>query len=505
MNRKFTRVLTKNMLSLSRFKNTAEFEEDGKKAVTITVPVGSEWRFEVAFKSILVLKVVSGIAEIFGKELPNNVDIMLSGTKAAVYCPPGPGSELTVLSYYITVNSNNMTNEPDDFIEYTSCESVMPIYTNLHLLLEARRLQCRAYNERYPENTRIGPRVLILGLRTAGKSSLAKILVSYANKMESCPILVNLEPRDGVFAIPGSITATPISDSLQVDCAGGYGFSTTSGSLLHNPKQPIVKNIGFSSFADNLDLYNDQVSRLGVSVLSRFHEDPVVKTAGAIIDTPCLAIKDLKIIENIVADFEVDTIVVLGNERLLIELKKKYLLKVAARHLDIVKVPVSGGVVELDDQFIRRSQEECIREYFYGNYKTRLSPFKTDVDIKDIVVFRGVLSLEAASRMAFLPSGDSYTAEEKPETDAETSHLELEKFYTPLTDPSSTNLDNLIIAITHLLQSNMRGKDLLGASVMGYIHVIGVDDTKGKVKVLLPYPCAVPRNVMISTSINYLD
>lgn len=490
------------MLLIPGFGTSAEQEAQRKNAVPVTIDGGSEWRYEVAFKSILVIKVISGIGEIFGTELANGVEVTLSGTKGAVYCP---GPDQLVMTYYVASNPTNMTGESDEFVEYTSADSVMPIFTNLHFLLESRRQQCLSYNRMNPNTARTGPRVLVLGSRTTGKSTLCKVLVSYSQKMDSMPILVNLDPREGVFALPGSITATPISDFLQVECCGGYGFSTTSGSLFHNPKQPIVKNIGFPSRTENSDLYNDQVSRLGVTVLSRLHEDPIVKASGIIIDTPSMTIKDLKLIENIVSDFEVDTIVVLGNERLLIELGKKYLLKVAARQLDIVKVPVTSGAVELDEQFIRRTQEECIKEYFHGNLKTRLSPFKTEIDPKDIVIYKGVLSVDAALRLAFLPGGDSYTPEEKHENADSSGEGDLEKFYERLNDPSSSNLDNLILAITHLPLSNARGKDLLNASIMGYIHVSSVDETKGRLKVLLPNPSAVPRNVMISTSINYTD
>lgn len=490
------------MLLLPGFGSTAEQEAQRKSAVQVTIKGGSEWRYEVAFKSMLVLKVISGIGEIFGTELANGVEVSLSGSKGAVYCP---GPELLVVLYYVASNPNNMTGESDEFVEYTSSDSMMPIYTNLHLLIESRRQQCLCFNRLNPNNARTGPRVLVVGSRTTGKTSLCKVLASYSQKMDSTPILVNLDPREGVFALPGSITATPISDFLQVECCGGYGFSTTSGSLFHNPKQPIVKNIGFSCASDNSDLYNDQVSRLGVTVLSRLHEDATVKASGIIIDTPSMTIKDLKMIENIVSDFEIDTIVVLGNERLLIELGKKYQLKVAAHQLDIVKVPVSSGVVELDEQFIRRTQEECIKEYFYGNFKTRLSPFKTEIDPKDIVIYKGILTVDAALRLAFLPGGDSYTHEDKTENADGTGEEDLEKFYERLNDPSSSNLDNLILGITHLPLSNARGKDLLNASIMGYIHVSNVDESKGRLKVLLPNPSAVPRNVMISTSINYTD
>lgn len=469
--------------------------------IPIQIPLNHEWRIEVPFKSIFKFKITRGIAEIFGTELPLNVELQLyPGAKCAIYSP----IETTTVEYMILPNRNDMlamsNDDQDTFDGYLSGETGMTPFLNLHIAIEAQRQQINDYNI-LNESKLSGPRVLVIGNKFSGKTSLCKILASYANKMNNTPILVNLNPRDGVFALPGSLTATPISDSFDLECSGGWGFSTTSGTLSHNPKQPIVKNYGFGDFKENLDLYKYQISQLGIAVLSRLEEDIQVNNSGIIVDTPALDIKDFGIIESIVSDFRINIIVVMGSEKLMIDLKKKF--KHKSTSLDIVKVPKSTGVVELEDSYIRRLQEECIKEYFNGNYKTRLSPFKTDIDVQDLIIYKGVITKELISTLSFLPAGDSYTVEEDNETKQEENLLE--KYYSLLEQPSSSNLDNSIMAITHVPQttSKTNSRALLNSSVLGYVHVSKFDDEKKKLKVLLPFPGIFPRNILISTNIGF--
>ena len=472
-------------------------------ATTFHLEGKSEWRFEVPFKTILSLKVTEGVGEIFGTELPLNVPVQLTGVKYALYAPLPEGC---TVEYSTRINRDQAPGSSDstDISEYISEDTPMNQYINLHMALESYRQETADYNYLNPSSPRSGPRVLILGNRSAGKTALARILSSYAYKMDHHPVLVNLNPRDGVFSLPGSLTATPISDTFDLESANGYGGTTTSGSAVHNPKQPVVKNFGFLSPTDNLELYKYQVSKLGVVVMSRLEEDADVRNSGVIIDTPALNIKDINVMENIVSDFEVNVVVVVDNERLLIDLRKKFKHKISNSQLAMVKIPKSGGVVELDDSFIRQCQEETIKEYFNGDRKTPLSPFKTEVDVKDFRYFKGVLSLDFNPSLSFLPSGDSYTTDDMDE-DRKKDENSMDKFYTALEDPDASKLENLIIAITQLPQNNKQPKDLLNTCVLGYIHVSRVDEARGKMKVLSPMVAAIPRNILLVTTIGYTE
>ena len=64
----------------------------------------------------------------------------------------------------------------------------MMSYANLHFALQKSRQHAEDTQSR-------GPRVLILGSENAGKTTLAKILIGYAVRQGSSPIVVGLDPK----------------------------------------------------------------------------------------------------------------------------------------------------------------------------------------------------------------------------------------------------------------------------------------------------------------------
>lgn len=494
------------MEAIPGFRSEQDSEDVNNTVITIEVKEGQEWRFEVPFKLMLVLKVVQGVGEIFGTELPVNSELQFTGVKYSVYAPLPEGCKL---EYYIKSNRDNATtsNEVSEISEYISDDNAMKQYINLHYLLESKRQEITDYNLVNSLSVKLGPKVLILGNRYCGKTVVSKILSSYAFKMDHQPVLVNLNPRDGVFSLPGSISATPISDNFDLESINGYGTTVTSGTTYHNPKQPLVKNCGFEDFALNLDYYKHQVSQLGITLLSRFDQDRIVNDSGCIIDTPPLTIKDISLIENIVADFEVDVIVVIGNDKFLMDLKRKFNHKILKNQLFMLKVPKSDGVVELDDSYIRKCQEETIKQYFNGNFRNVLSPFKTEITASDFAIYKVMETSAVNSSLLFAPAGDSFEPDATGSTDNtlsnDTDHLD--KYLEKAEDLSITNLENLIVAITQLPLNNKLQRDLLNTNVLGYIHVSKYEESKGKLKVLMPVPGTFPRNVLIATNIGYSE
>ncbi|RCK55284.1 mRNA cleavage and polyadenylation factor CLP1 [Candida viswanathii] len=489
-------------MSIPGFGNIEQVNDEISN-ISITIPEGNEWRIEVPFNKILKLKVVSGILEINGTELANNVQLQFSGTKTFLYSPVSD----SVVEYSLVDNKDDLSlvsSLDEGFLEYLSDDSNMNSIVNLHMYLESKRQLTKDFNfSSGVEQQQSGPRVMIIGSKASGKTSVLKTLVSYANKMNSTPILVNLQPRDGVFALPGSLTATPISDFFDIESCNGYGFTTTSGTLLHNPKQPVVKNFGMVDFNDNLDLYKLMIEKLGITVLSRLDQDLNIKNSGIIVDTPPLNLKNFDVIESIVSNFLIDHIIVVGNERLAIELNKKFAHKL--NQLSIIKLSKLSGCVDVEDKFIRLQQEQTIKEYFNGNFKTRLSPFKTDIELLGLKIYKNILTQDLISQMAFLPAGDDFEKDENSREEDE-DDKELAKYYLALDEPNSSNLDNSIVAITHLSNADKKiGRDLLNTSVMGYIHVSKFDDEKKRLKILLPFPGVFPKNVLISTNIGYSE
>lgn len=229
---------------------------------TQDLPAGSEYRFEVSFSQRLTVKLVSGSAELFGTELaPSSKDpYTFSGTKAAIYTWHGCKLEL----------------EGEVESEYVAEETQMSSYANAHFALENLRDRATQMNE-------TGPRILVVGPENAGKTSVVKILTAYAVKAGRQPMVVNLDPRQSMMSVPGSLTAAAFSSIVDVE--EGWGSSPISGPSPIPVKMPLVYHYGMASPEEG-KLFRPLVTRMALAVTSRLEVDKKSKAAGFIIDTP---------------------------------------------------------------------------------------------------------------------------------------------------------------------------------------------------------------------------
>lgn len=120
----------------------------------------------------------SGNAEIFGTEITVGPTYSFSGVKSAIYT--WQGCELEIRG---SVASS-----------YVSDEAPMMAYLNTHFALNRLRGHGDSVNGQRGETS--GPRVMIVGPRDSGKTSLVKILAAYALKSGQNPVLVNLDPGE---------------------------------------------------------------------------------------------------------------------------------------------------------------------------------------------------------------------------------------------------------------------------------------------------------------------
>jgi len=194
------------------------------------------------------LQIVSGSAEIFGTELPSNQKFTFSGVKSAIY----------------TWNGCTIEIAGSAAVEYTAEETPMTPYVNLHFALEKRRGEAE-------ERQIQGPRVLIIGPEDSGKTSLVKVLAGYGVRQARSPMVVNLDPREGLLSVPGTLTATSFSTIMDVE--QGFGSSPTSGPSPVPVKLPLVYYYGMDAPEKNTKYYKSLVSRMALAVNSRMEED----------------------------------------------------------------------------------------------------------------------------------------------------------------------------------------------------------------------------------------
>ncbi|MCJ1409361.1 Cleavage polyadenylation factor subunit clp1 [Ptychographa xylographoides] len=437
--------------------NSIPVEE--KSSTVCEISGGTEWRFEVAFGETVDVKLLSGTAEIFGTELALNQTYSFNGRKAAVYSWHGCRLEVT----------GNCQSD------YTAEETPMVSYANTHFALENLRSLA-------VEDGSIGPRVLVVGPENAGKTSLVKILAAYAARSERQPIVVNLDPKEGLLSVPGTVS-TIVLDSV-VDVEQGWGSSPTNGPSHIPVKLPLVYYYGLEDPEAHGDLYKPIVTRLALSVMSRLEEDSEAKQCGCIIDTSG-SISSGKgaydTIRHIVAEFSVNVLIILGSERLSSDMSRRFAKSAGSTRdtVSVIKLDKSGGCVDRDSEYLQQFRQAQIREYFFGDTKNPLSPHTQQMDFSEVAIYRFA---ESAGMLAsFLPGGE----EDSLAKDAIYERVQ----------PSST-MQSCILAIVQA-EPHDTPESIRDASVIGFVYVADVDEKKKKMRILAPLSGRVPRKAMV--------
>ncbi|KAF9941838.1 hypothetical protein BGZ67_003928 [Mortierella alpina] len=439
----------------------------------------NELRIEVDFEIKVKLRLVTGTAEVFGTELGQNVDYEFSGRKIAVF----------------TWHGCKLQIQGACSVEYIANETPMISYLNTHLALEQRRVLATQSNGK-------GPRVLIVGPNDVGKTSLSKMLLSYALRQSRQPVYVDLDCSEGSITMPGCLTATPLTEMIDVE--EGFGSSATSAPTAGSAVMPLAYYYGFPSPKDNSKLYNLLLSRLAQSVNRRLEEDEAARTSGIVIDTNGLIdATGYELIANCIQAFSglltmlasfalslscirnrlstnswplsppyiilVDVIIVLGHERLYSDMTRLH----QKSGVSVIKLAKSGGVVERDSAFRRQTQKQKIREYFYGTSKSELAPYSTMVNYHDVEVLRvGEGSLAPSSA---LPIGEDRKV-------SETHVVRVEP---------GEHLLHSVLAVSNA--DKLVESEILETNLAGFVYISEVHDIRKKITVLSPCPGRIPK------------
>ncbi|KAK3822824.1 MAG: Pre-mRNA cleavage complex II protein Clp1-domain-containing protein [Benniella sp.] len=423
----------------------------------------NELRIEVDFGTKVKLRLVTGTAEVFGTELGQNIDYEFSGRKIAVF----------------TWHGCKLQVQGTCSVEYIANETPMASYLNMHLALEQRRVIAT-------QNNGQGPRVLIVGPNDVGKTSLSKMLLSYALRQNRQPIYVDLDCSEGSITMPGCLTATPLTDMIDVE--EGFGSSATSAPTAGSAVMPLAYYYGFPSPKDNPKLYNLLVSRLAGSVNKRLEQDEAARRSGIVIDTNGLTdATGYEIIANCIKTFSVNVIIVLGYEKLYSDMSRLH-QKPATQSspgVAVIKLAKSGGVVERDSAFRRQTQNQKIREYFYGTSKLELAPYSTMINYHDIEILR--VGEESLAPSSALPIGE----------DRKVSETHVVKV-----DPGE-HLLHSVLAVSNA--DKMTEPEVLETNIAGFIYVSEVHEARKKMTVLSPCPGRIPKKYWWMGSLKWAE
>ena len=170
-------------------------------------------------------------------------------------------------------------------------------YANLHFALEKLR-------EEASTARRDGPRVLVVGPENAGKTSLVKLLTAYATRSGRQPVAINLDTKEGMLSIPGSLSAAAFSSIIDVE--EGWGSSPSNGPTPVPVKLPLVYYMGLANPEDKISVYKPILTRLALTAMNRLQDDSEAKETGYVIDTPGVISQGkggYELIQHIVSEF----------------------------------------------------------------------------------------------------------------------------------------------------------------------------------------------------------
>ncbi|KAH7557452.1 hypothetical protein JRO89_XS11G0158700 [Xanthoceras sorbifolium] len=206
----------------------------------------SELRIEVANETPLRIRLLNGNAEIFGTELPPEIWLTFPPRlKFAVFTWCGATIEL------------DGTTETD----YTADETPMVSYVNVHVIWEG--------GETVPKH--LFRRTLIL-LSNSGKSTLSRMLLSWAAKQGWKPTFVDLDIGQGSITVPGCIATTPFE--MPIDPVEGIPLEI-----------PLVYFFGHATPSNNVDLYRLLVKELAHTQEKQFTGNAESRAAVMVINT----------------------------------------------------------------------------------------------------------------------------------------------------------------------------------------------------------------------------
>lgn len=392
----------------------------------------------------------------------------------------------------------------------------MSEYINVHFALEGLRDQARA-------SGRSGPRVLILGPEDAGKSSLAKILTGYAQRSSRAPVLANLDIKEGVMSIPGTLTATVFKTLMDVE--EGWGAAPMSGPNGAIPvKLPLVYFFGSSNPQEKDGaVYKSQVSRLALAVAGRLAQDQDARESGLIIDTPGSLTSTKtgtigsEIIQTLVSEFAVSAIICLGSERLYSDMVKRFDGQATSSRttvnspetIAVIKLNKSGGCVDRDEAYMQALRAAQIRSYFYGNPRLSngisLQPRQQQVDFSTLTVWRRISSTpDPTNGMAgmghddddesFLPGG---LDDESSSYHASGSKVALpaSQIYERMTGPVAAMRQSVLAVLNCEPEADQ--EVIRDASVMGFLYVTDTDEGRGRISLLSPVAGRVPNRAIV--------
>lgn len=430
------------------------------------IPAGNEHRFEVPFddqSTPFIFKLLEGSAEIFGSELVLGCEYSVTGCKLAIF---------TFTGAKIIYRGGPCS------VEYLSTEPAIAqeALLNLQVALEGQF-----------KRSGKAPRVLLLG---SGRNTVARTLTNYAvRRMDDGgkfrPILVDLDVSNGTVCLPGTLSAVAPERPLDVE-----------DSWHSQPQAQIISLFyGSTALMDNLKVYGRLCDRMGEIIKKRTEDNTkasvVYVIAPSEVSNETTSTSTQSLLISLQKSFEIDLILVIGNERLHITVSKNFINE----NVKVLKIPKAGGVVTKDSAYRRGLQAKSFKSYFYGP-RNEFHPFSLTIPMDSVTIYR-VADATALAPSSALPLGATRKIDSSKLTKV-TELVSSQLLYSILGIFKSPPLDNSI-------GKNEEFNEALDSPVEGFLHVLEVDEDRQSLTVLSPCPGALPSKFLLLSSLKWIE
>ena len=292
-----------------------------------------ELRVDVPRGATCTVKLLDGLAEIFGMELSKDVE----------YKYEGP-THFAVFTWY--PNCKVELSGVSQDAAYAADDTQMKAYTGIHGRLNWKRDEARRVSAD-------GPRLLVVGPTDSGKSTLCQILSAYAVRAGYAPVFVDLDVGQSTISIPGTIGAAVLSPR------------EITPDRRVTAARPLVYWYGDKSPDSTTGAgdgrYGSLVSILADAVDDRTANDVGIRASGVIVNM-CGRVDEVGYQEmlHVVRSYSIELVLVLGHDRLHAKLAKELktndewkgprLASNPNSSIVVVKLPRSGGAIERSAQ-----------------------------------------------------------------------------------------------------------------------------------------------------------
>ncbi len=388
---------------------------------------------------VTLMRTDNGTAEIFGSELAPRRRYAITRSVAVF---SWSGCELEV---------------EGECHAYVAEETPMVSYLNVHVVLEARRAKAKQ------DKTLYGPKVLVAGGCDVGKSTLARILLSYGARVGSAVTFADIDVGQNSITVPGALAAVHVSKPFDVETGLGAG------------KAPLTYFFGHTSPSANLTLYRKQMDAVAAELSRHLASKPEARASGIVVNTCGWTDGDgYELLLHAIRAFKIDVVLVIDHERLFNDIKTTAF----PQQVECIKLRKSGGVLARDPETRRNDRQRAVREYFCGA-NNELHPHNTVMNFGVMKVCKVGGGPQAPSTA--LPIGSERLVDETAVT---------------VIEPNKELLHTLCA-----LSYGGEPESALAANVAGFVLVTHVDEEAKKCHLLTPCAGRLPSVLFLVSDI----